>query len=260
MVRLACGGARIQQGAVLIDPILELDSVELRFGSRLAASAPHLTVRRGEWLALVGPNASGKTTLLRCLAGRLPPARGAVRLEAAPLYPLENWRGRLPGYAVPPDELPAFLTLRQCLEIYASAHGVERVPDSSQALCRELGLLAHEHELIRNLSLGTRQKLAVVLALLTQPSVLALDEVFNGLDIRSTLVLKQFLRERVAGHDVAILLATHALDIVMDCCNRLVLLDAGRLILDWNASQLRQFTGISQLEQALADALRAAGR
>jgi ABC-2 type transport system ATP-binding protein len=240
-------------------PLLELDSVELRFGARLAASVPRLSVGRGEWLALVGPNASGKTTLLRCIAGRLPPARGQVRLEGGLLYPLGDWRGRLPGYAVPPDELPPFLTVRQCLEIYANAHGAEHVPDASESLCRDLGLLAHEHELIRNLSLGTRQKLAVVLALLTEPAVLALDEVFNGLDIRSALVLKQFLRERVARQSLTVLLATHALDIVTDCCNRLVLIDAGRPILDWNTVQLRSFTATTALEQALADALRAGG-
>jgi len=241
------------------EPLLELDAVELRFGARLAASAPRLMVQRGEWLALVGPNASGKTTLLRCIVGRLPPARGEVRLEGGLLYPLESWRGRLPGYAVPPDELPPFLTLRQCLEIYANAHGAEQVPAASEALCRDLGLLAHEHELIRNLSLGTRQKLAVVLALLTEPSLLALDEVFNGLDIRSALVLKQFLRDRVEQQGLTVLLATHALDLVTDCCNRLVLIDAGKLVLDWNTSQLRRFTTTRALEQALVDALRPAG-
>jgi ABC-2 type transport system ATP-binding protein len=244
----------------LTDPILELDCVELRFGARLAASAPRLTVQRGEWLALVGPNASGKTTLLRCIVGRLPPANGVVKVGSRSLYPVASWRGHLPGYAVPPDELPPFLSVRQCLEIYANAHGAEKVPDRSEALCRDLGLLAHEHELIRNLSLGTRQKLAVVLALLTEPSVLALDEVFNGLDIGSALVLKRFLRECVERQGLTVLLATHALDVVVDCCSRLVLLDGGKLVLDWNTAQLRRFSATSQLELALADALGGIGR
>lgn len=70
--------------------------------------------------------------------------------------------------------------------------------------------------------------------------------------------LKKFLRERVA-QGLAVLLATHALDIVTDCCNRLGVLDAGRLMLDWNADRLRSFSSPAQLEQALAEALRAGG-
>jgi ABC-type uncharacterized transport system ATPase subunit len=64
----------------------------------------------------------------------------------------------------------------------------------------------------------------------------------------------------VERRGLTVLLATHALDVVMDCCSRLVLLDGGRLILDWNTTQLRRFSATSQLELALADALRVAGR
>lgn len=237
------------------DCILQLDDVDLAYGDRRVASAVRLAIPRGQWIALVGANGSGKTTLLRCAAGRLRPSRGTVLLDGQPLYPLERRRGPLPGFAVGLDELPAFLTLRQSLEICANAHGLGSIPASSLALCRELGLIAWEHELIRHLSLGTRQKLAVVLALLAAPSLLLLDEVFNGLDVRSALVLKAHLRGQVTGQGLSIVLATHALDLPRDYCDGLVLVDAGAVVRSWDAAQLRVFGSTAELERSLADAL-----
>jgi ABC-2 type transport system ATP-binding protein len=243
------------KAGTMSDMALELDAIDLSYGKRTVVSAASLSLRQGQWIALVGPNASGKTTLLRCAAGRLPPARGTVRIAGQPLYSAAEPGSALPGYATAPEELPPFLSVRQSLEIYASANGIEAVPEHSMALCRDLGLGACEHELIRHLSLGTRQKLAVVLALLTGPALLLLDEVFNGLDVRSALTLKRHLRERVERQGMSILLATHALDVVMDYCDGLVLMDAGRLVRSWEAAELRGFKGTAELEQVLANAL-----
>jgi len=241
------------------DHLLQLDDVELRYADKIVVSGVRLELRRGSWVALVGPNASGKTTLLRSVAGRLPPARGFVRIAGKSLYPLRDWHEQLPGCAAVPEELPSFLTVRQSLEIHAAAHGIGAVPDHSLALFRELGLASTEGELIGHLSLGTRQKLAVVLALLTSPTLLLLDEVFNGLDVRSALILKRHLREQVERDGLSILLATHALDLVKDYCDGLALIDAGRLIRCWDAVALRGFGSTAELELALAGALAPAG-
>lgn len=236
------------------DPMLQLDEVDLRYGGKPVVGAAHLVIPRGQWIALVGPNGSGKTTLLRCAAGRMPPSRGRVLVAGLSLYPLEQWRGLLPGFASAPEELPPFLTVGQSLQIYANAHGIGAVPEHTLALCRELGLAAFEHELIRHLSLGTRQKLAVVLALLTAPALLLLDEVFNGLDLRSALALKSHLRALV-GQGLSVVLATHGLDLVRDYCDGLVLVDAGALVGSWDADRLRSFATTAALERALAEAL-----
>lgn len=239
--------------------VLQFKGVDLGYGGRVVVHGAELQVNRGQWVALVGPNASGKTTMLRCAAGRLGPLRGEVRFEERSLYPLQDPRAVLPGFAVPPEDLPPFLTVRQGLEIYCSAHGMSGVPERCAALCRDLGLAAFEDVLISELSLGTRQKLSVVLALLTGPPLLLLDEIFNGLDVRSALKLKVHLRERVAREGLSILLATHALDVVMGYCDGLVLMDSGRLLGTWDAAQLRAFRGTDELEQTLAGVLAESG-
>jgi ABC-2 type transport system ATP-binding protein len=239
-------------------PVLELQGVDLCYGGRIAIDQVDLQVDRGEWLALIGPNASGKTTLLRSIAGRLPPTRGFMEVAGEALYPLSARRSLLPGYAVPPEDLPDFLTLRQCLEVHAAAHRLACVPHQTLALFAELGLAAHQDKLNREVSLGTRQKLAVVLALMTAPPLLLLDETFNGLDAASSLALKRHLRDRVAQDGLSIVLATHALDVVTGWCNGAALLDAGRLLRRWDAGALRAMVDAAALEQALAAQLESA--
>jgi len=235
-------------------PVLQLAGVELGYGGRPVLRNLDLQVEPGRWIALVGPNASGKTTLLRCIAGQLSPDLGIVRLEGRALYPASAWKEGLPGYAIAPEDLPPFLTLRQCMEIYAAAHALDPVPAHIGLLYQRLGLRSFDDTLIRAASLGTRQKLAVVLALMRSPSLLLLDEVFNGLDFGSALTLKAHLRECV-DRGLSILLATHSLDVVLGCCDGLVLLDSGRLVRTWDATALRAFSNTLELERTLAEAL-----
>jgi len=247
-------GIEVVSAKPLAQAVLQLAGVELGYGGQTVLRGLDLQVDGGRWIALVGPNASGKTTLLRCIAGQLPPQRGVVQLQGRALYPVKEWVG-LPGCATAPEDLPPFLTVRQCLEIYAAANGLESVPAHTTLLCEQLGLRSFEDMLVRSASLGTRQKLAVVLALMRDAPLLLLDEVFNGLDFGSALTLKDHLRRRVEG-GLSILLATHSLDVVLACCDGLLLLDSGRPVRFWDAPELRSFRSTLELERDLAAASR----
>lgn len=235
-------------------PLLDLASVTVGHSHGAILTNVNLTVAAGRWVALVGPNASGKTSLLRTVAGRLPPLSGTVRIRGSSLYPPRAWQRKLPGFAIAPEELPPFLTTRQCFEIHAEALrlGTLRLDDDELAIA--LDLPASADVLVRHASLGTRQKLAVVLALATRPELLLLDEIFNGLDFASTMHLRKRLRALVDGSGLGILLATHSLDVVLQCCDELVLLDGGALVRRW---ETREFDGpdrLASLESALARA------
>lgn len=212
-----------------LEPAAQLIDVAVGYGAQPVLEDIHLSLAPGRWTALVGPNASGKTTLLKSLAGLMPPLRGTLLIEGQPLYPARTWRGALPAFVVPPEELPPFLTVSQCLDIHAMAHGLASVPAATEELAGHVDLDIHAHTLIRNASLGTRQKLAILLALMLQPRLLLLDEVFNGLDFTSASRLRAYLRKRVDEGILTILLATHALDVVLACCDELILVDSGKL-------------------------------
>jgi ABC-type multidrug transport system ATPase subunit len=235
---------------------LEFANVEVRYGDNPVLRDIQLQLEPSRWIALVGPNASGKSTLLRCGAGQLGPARGQVRVQDTSLYPTPEGLA-LPHLAVAPEVLPAFLSMRQCLQIHADAHDIDAVPAESEQLVQQLGMARHLDTFVGACSLGTRQKLSLVLALMTRPRVLLLDEVFNGLDAASALFLKNELRERVT-QGMSILLATHALDLVARHCDGLALLEGGTIVRQWDADALRALGGTEALEQALAAASRAA--
>jgi ABC-type multidrug transport system ATPase subunit len=101
------------------------------------------------------------------------------------------------GYGCAPDVLPALLTARQCLEVHASAKGLSAIGDDLLILADELRFTPYLEAFVDTLSLGTRQKLAVLLALVGDPLLIVLDEAFNGLDPASALILKRHLRARI---------------------------------------------------------------
>lgn len=213
-----------------------------------------LTVARGEWVALLGPNASGKTTLLHCVVGMMTPTSGAITVCGQSLRDNpSSAKGKL-GFACAPDRLPGLLTGRQCLEIYAAAKGLSSISADVLQLAERLQYMPMLDRFVDAYSLGTRQKLAVLLALLGDPELVVLDEAFNGLDPASALALKHFLRDRVSQGKCSVLLATHALDIVERYADRAALLLNGRIAHEWRKEELAAMRAKSEegFEAALA--------
>jgi len=197
-----------------------------------------LTVAGGEWVALLGPNASGKTTLLHCVVGTMQVTSGSITVCGHSLRDdPTRARGKL-GFACAPEKLPALLTGRQCLEVYAAAKGLAAIGADVLDLAERFQYIPMLDRFVGAYSLGTRQKLAVLLALLGEPQLLVLDEAFNGLDPASALALKHYLRDRVAAGKCSVLLATHALDIVERYADRAALLLHGRIAHEWRKDEL----------------------
>ena len=239
-------------------PVLQLQDLAVGHGGRPVLQHLALSLQPGRWMALVGANASGKSTLLQTIAGRLPPIAGRIVIEGTGLAASGAGNVSLPGYALPADELPAFLILRQAIDIFIEAHGLASMPAEVEALARGFGLDAHRDTLIRHASLGTRQKLSVVLALARSPRLLLLDEVFNGLDHASAAVLRRWLRRHVEQQQLSIVLATHGLDVVLQCCDEVALVDPGiEGLRRWEVEPFRGADAIEALQEALAGASRA---
>jgi ABC-2 type transport system ATP-binding protein len=191
--------------------VLEVENVRARYGDHEVLCGVSLQVSRGQWFCLLGPNGVGKSTLLHCIAGRLDATSGDVRISG---HSSSVAAKRRLGYACPPEQLPRLLTGRQCLEVYAIAKELDSIDDEVLAVAEDLRFTAFMDEFVDTYSLGTRQKLCVLLALLGNPDLIVFDEAFNGLDPRSALRLKRHLRERLSADRCGVLLATHSLDLV----------------------------------------------
>jgi ABC-2 type transport system ATP-binding protein len=220
------------------DRYMEIRGLRAGYGTRVVIDDVSMGLGPGEWFALMGPNGCGKTTLLDCVAGRLRPAAGDVQIAGYSLMgdPV-NAKRRL-GYGCAPERLPGLLTANQCLEVHAGAKGLSSVGVALLELAEELKFTPYLESFVDTLSLGTRQKLSVLLCLVGDPKLIVLDEAFNGLDPASALILKRHLRSRLETHGAALLLATHALDIVEHYADRAGLLIDGRLIREWQKEEI----------------------
>ena len=232
--------------------VLDVESVHARFGDHEVLRGVSLQVARGEWFCLLGPNGVGKSTLLHCIVGRVNPAKGEVRISGEPASAAKR---RL-GYVCSPEQLPGLLTGRQCLEVYGIAKELESIDEDVLALSEDWRFTPFMDAFVDTYSLGTRQKLCVLLGLLGDPDLIVLDEALNGLDPRSSLTLKRHLRERLSAGRCGVLLATHSLDIVEHHADAAALLLDGVVAKRWTVDELERLRLSAEhtLERALAEA------
>lgn len=236
--------------------ILEIRELRAGYGPLTVLENISITLAAGDWFVLLGPNGCGKSTLLDCVVGRLMPSAGEIRIAGYSLLK-DPYEAKLQlGYGCAPDVLPALLTARQCLEVHAGAKGLAAIGDDLFALADELKFTPYLESFVDTLSLGTRQKLAVLLALVGDPLLIVLDEALNGLDPASALVLKRHLRARIERRRGALLLATHSLDIVEHYADRAGVLIDGTLKHVWPKHELQRLRASrGDFEAALAEAI-----
>lgn len=212
--------------------LLQVDGLTAGYGGDAVFEGLDLAVDRGEWIGLLGPNGAGKSTLIRSLLATMPAMAGRVTLEGLNVAEQPEAARRRVGYAIPPDQLPRGVTLRQFLTLSERLHGRRIDPDALADWATRLGLEPWLDEVIEACSFGTQQKAAILAAVLHPRPLMIFDESFNGLDPVVSIALKRALEQRVRAGECAILLATHMLDVVHSVCSRLVILRDGRIQAD----------------------------
>ena len=219
-------------------------------GQQAVLTVDELVIPAGQWWALVGPNGCGKTTLLDTVAGRCPSLAGDIFIDGHSLKRAPKVARAALGFVLTPEALPPRLTLRECLDVFTAVHArLEPAPAVATLLeTWSLGPWIDTH--VDRCSLGVRQKLGVLLALVGAPRLLVMDESFNGLDPASGLALKAFLDAAVSAGEFSVLLATHALDLVEQHADTALLIDQGRILARMDRDELRAHRG--HLDQHLA--------
>ncbi|HEY6457615.1 MAG TPA: ABC transporter ATP-binding protein [Steroidobacteraceae bacterium] len=238
--------------------VLRITGLTAGYGMQPVLNNVSLEVPIGEWVALLGPNGSGKSTLLYCIADMLRPSAGEIEICGFPLAHDAGMAKRSLGFSCAPERLPGLLTGRQCLEVYAAAKGVREIDADVLDLITIFRLTSFLDRFVDTYSLGTRQKLAVLLALIGAPRLIVLDEAFNGLDPASARSLKQHLRGLVEAQRASVLLATHAVDVVERYADRAALMLSGSIVKVWTTENISAFRDSGSLEEVIAAAAQAA--
>jgi ABC-2 type transport system ATP-binding protein len=225
--------------AAAAPPQIEVDGLTKLYGDFTAVQALSFSVRPGEVIGLVGPNGAGKTTTLRCLAGIIPPSRGTVRICGFDIarQPIEAKR-RLAFFSDEP-RLFDYLTVNQHLTFVARIYGVADYEQIGRQLLEELEIADKANNLPVELSRGMKQKLAIACGLLHSPQVVFFDEPLTGLDPIGIRRMKDSILKR-ARAGVAILISSHLLHLLEEVCSHVLILKAGRKIIDGAMEEVRQ--------------------
>jgi ABC-2 type transport system ATP-binding protein len=219
--------------------MIEVQSLTKRYPTRLAVDDVTFSVRQGEIVGFLGPNGAGKTTTMRVLTGFLPPTSGTARVAGHDVVsepiPARSALGYLPESAAVYPELRVreYLTFRARLEGVSGPSVRTRVAEALDRCL--LGEVADRK--IDNLSKGFRQRTALAGALVHQPPVLILDEPTIGLDPVQIIKVRETIRE--LSRDRAVLLSTHILPEVEAVCDRVLIIDRGRIVAEGTPSDLR---------------------
>ena len=219
--------------------MIEVENLTKRFPTQVAVSDVSFSVREGEIVGFLGPNGAGKTTAMRVLTGFLPPTAGTARIAGYDVVtrsmPARAHLGYLPESAAlyPEMRVREYLAYRARLEGVRGPEVRRRVSEAvDSCLLQEVA-----DRKVENLSKGFRQRAALAGALVHRPPVLILDEPTVGLDPMQIIRIRETIR--LLGRERAVLLSTHILPEVDAVCDRVLIIDRGRIVAEGTAGELR---------------------
>jgi len=224
--------------------MIELSHLTKKFGDLVAVNDISLTVPRGEFFAVLGPNAAGKTTTIRILAGLLKPTSGSARVAGFDVQ-TESLEARsrisyVPDFPFLYDKLTPWEFFRFTGQIFRMSE--EKIQSTCRDLVPRFGLNDFINKPIEGLSHGTRQRVAILSALMHDPEVMVIDEPMVGLDPHHARVVKDILKERSKA-GTTIFLSTHQLSVAEEIADRIGIIHQGKLIAVGTREELRQKSG-----------------
>ena len=218
--------------------MIEVEHLSKNFGSTHAVRDVSFTVPKGEIIGLLGPNGSGKTTIMRVLTGFFPPTSGRARVAGFDAVEQSLALRQKIGYLPESVVLYPDMRVRRFLEFCAEVRGINgtRKHRRLETMIHECGLLEVVDRLIGTLSKGFRQRVGLAQALLHEPEVLILDEPTVGLDPRQIIDIRS--RIRALRGTTTVLLSTHILPEVSMTCEGVIIIDRGRIVAEDTAEAL----------------------
>ena len=235
-----------------MDTLLSVEELTYRYGERVAVDRVSLEVNRGEVFGLLGPNGAGKTTFISCLAGLLTPASGSLWFDGAAFTPRTRPEQRA-QLGLVPQETAVYdeLSARENLDFFARLLGAADVDAAVAAGLQLAGLDGRADERVETYSGGMKRRLNLACALVHDPPVLLLDEPTVGVDPQSRNHLFDNIEE-LRGQGRTILYTTHYMEEAQRLCDRVAIMDHGKILaLDTVPALIERYGGPSLIEAEL---------
>jgi len=228
-------------------PAIAVSQLRKLYGEKAAVDGLTLAVPRGCFFGFLGPNGAGKTTTIRMLLGLLTPSEGAIEVLGRPMpeeaLEIKRRLGVVPEESVLFDRLTGAEYLEFAGRMYGLARGVAAARARELLGLFELG--AQPKKLIADYSKGMRKRLSMAAALIHRPELFLLDEPFEGVDAVGARMMKDLLLDQVR-QGATVFLTSHVLEVVERLCDRVAIIDRGRLVLEGATVELR--SGAETLE------------
>jgi ABC-2 type transport system ATP-binding protein len=210
--------------------VIEVQHLTKRYGPTTAVDDVNFRVEKGEVLGFLGPNGAGKTTTMRVLTGYMPPTEGKAIVAGYDIFEQPIEAKRRTGYLPETPPLYPEMTVREYLSFVAKIKGVPRANRKSrvETVMERTRILDMAQRECGKLSKGYRQRVGLAQSLMHNPEVLILDEPTAGLDPKQIIETRQLIKE--LGGDHTIILSTHILPEVSQTCQRVVIINKGRVV------------------------------
>ena len=213
----------------------KVDALTIHYGKRLAVDGLSLELAAGEIALLLGPNGAGKSTTLSAIAGTIVATSGTITVGGEDLSRAPRSARAKVGFADQPPALYEFFTVAEHVGFVAQARGSNQA--AADAVLADLGLSKIAQRPCRELSFGMRQRVGLAAALVGPVELVLLDETLNGLDPHASRSARAALKA-AADRGAAILMSTHLLGVAERMCDRIVIMDKGKLVADRRGDEL----------------------
>lgn len=219
-----------------MQPSIEIRDVTKTYGTQNALDRVNLEIFPGGVVGLLGPNGAGKSTLMKIITSFIPPTSGDVRVLGYDIFEQAGEIRRRVGYLPESNPLYTDMYVKEYLLFIAGIHKLSDPGRKVNEMIGITGLGREQHKRIRALSKGYRQRVGLAQALIHDPQVLILDEPTSGLDPNQLAEIRLLVRE--TGKSRTVLLSTHIMQEVEAVCDRVIIIDKGRIVADDSTERL----------------------
>ncbi len=227
--------------------MIEISSLNKKFGKLTVLEGLDLVIDSGGIFAVLGPNGSGKTTLIKSILGMVIPDKGEIKISGESVLKKWNYRNEI-NYLPQIANFPANLSVKELISMVKNLRPKEA---NDKALIERFGLEPFLDKKLGNLSGGTKQKVNIVLTFMFESELIILDEPTTGLDPISLIRLKEIIHEE-KDKGKTILITTHIMSFVEEIADEIVFLLDGKIYFKGSSNDLKQRTGQTDLEHAIA--------
>jgi ABC-2 type transport system ATP-binding protein len=211
--------------------VINIRDLKKIYNNVVAVDIPLLDLYQGDIVGLVGNNGAGKTTLLRLCLDLIKTTKGTVSFNGNEVSSNDGWK-KVTGSYLDTNFLIEFLTAKEFLYFIGDVYGLSGTEIDKRKFIFKKLMMDDEEKYVHELSTGNKQKLGIISAMIIHPEILILDEPFNFLDPSSQIEMKHLLQKFNKEYGMTILLSSHNIQYITDICNRIVVLEKGRVVRD----------------------------